>query len=82
MATKFVSAGIFSAETASEIAPRKRNQNAMEPTSLDGLALGESLSTYWPVCPECRALSEAYLLEDLGENALDDAGHDVADDAG
>jgi len=46
VATKVVSAGIFSAETASETAPRKRNQKAMEPTSLDGLALGESFSTY------------------------------------
>ena len=27
-----------------------------------------------------QGLVQAYLLEDLGENALDDAGHDVADD--
>ena len=41
-----VSAGIFSAETASEIAPRKMNQKAIVPISFDGLAPGESFSTY------------------------------------
>ena len=41
-----VSAAIFRAETAIEIAPRKRNQKAIEPTSLLGLAPGESFSTY------------------------------------
>ena len=58
-----VSAGIFSAPMAAEIANRKMNQNATAPISLAGLAPGLTRSTYWPLRSECMASIEADLLE-------------------
>jgi hypothetical protein len=47
-----VTAGILSALMAAERTKRKISQKPTVPTSLDGLAPGESFSTYSPVCPE------------------------------
>src|SRR4051794_9596153 len=50
-ATKVVSAGMPSWETAIEIAPRKTNQNAIAPIVRLGFTSGATLFTYSPVEP-------------------------------
>jgi hypothetical protein len=58
---KSVSAAIFSAPTAAEIAKRKTNQNATEPIRCDGRLPGLTRSTYLPASELCRARSTPVL---------------------
>ena len=56
-AMNVLSAGIFSAPMAAEIANRKMNQNATLPIRRAGLAPGLTFSTYLPASLECRVRS-------------------------